>query len=125
MRIFVTGNKGQLGRALCATLAGHALDGCDLPELDITDRMAIGAAIAQVGGEVERMFSLDTISRNEALDQAKREATRKAIDAGARADTVSIVDIEEVMISYLPGNATRIRVKAAGDLALNSNAIGV
>lgn len=86
---------------------------------------AIGAAIAQVGGEVERMFSLDNISRDEALDQTKREATQKAIDAGAQADTVSIVDIEEVMISYLPGNATRIRVKAAGDLVLNNNAIGV
>ncbi len=80
---------------------------------------AIGAAIAQVGGEVERMFSLDTISRDEALDRAKREATQKAIDAGAREETVSIVDIEEVLISYLPGNATRIRVKAAGDLAMS------
>ena len=79
---------------------------------------AIGAAIAQVGGEVERMFSLDAISRDEALDRAKREATQKAIDAGAREETVSIVDIEEVLISYLPGNATRIRVKAAGDLAM-------
>jgi hypothetical protein len=80
---------------------------------------AIGAAIAQVGGEVERMFSLDAISRDEALDRAKREATQKAIDAGAREETVSIVDIEEVLISYLPGNATRIRVKAAGDLAMS------
>jgi len=80
---------------------------------------AIGAAIAQVGGEVERMFSLDAVSRDEALDRAKREATQKAIDAGAREETVSIVDIEEVLISYLPGNATRIRVKAAGDLAMS------
>lgn len=80
---------------------------------------AIGAAIAQVGGEVERMFSLDAISRNEALDQAKKEAERKTIEAGAREETVSIVDIEEVLISYLPGNATRIRVKAAGDLAMS------
>lgn len=80
---------------------------------------AIGAAIAQVGGEVERMFSLDAISRDEALDQAKQEAVSKTIDAGAREETVSVVDIEEVMISYLPGNATRIRVKAAGDLAMS------
>jgi N-methylhydantoinase A/oxoprolinase/acetone carboxylase beta subunit len=79
---------------------------------------AIGAAIAQVGGEVERMFSLDAISREAALEQAKSEAIGKAVDAGARPETVDIVDIEEVMISYLPGNATRIRVKAAGDLAM-------
>ncbi len=80
---------------------------------------AIGAAIAQVGGEVERMFSLDAISRDEALDQAKQEAVTKTIDAGARAESVSVVDIEEILISYLPGNATRIRVKAAGDLAIS------
>jgi N-methylhydantoinase A/oxoprolinase/acetone carboxylase beta subunit len=79
---------------------------------------AIGAAIAQVGGEVERMFSLAALSREAAQEQAKSEAIGKAVDAGARPETVDIVDIEEVMISYLPGNATRIRVKAAGDLAM-------
>jgi dTDP-4-dehydrorhamnose reductase len=46
MRIFITGDKGQLGRALCGALAEHTMAGCDLPELDITDREAIGAAIA-------------------------------------------------------------------------------
>ena len=50
---------------------------------------AVGAAIAQVGGEVERMFSLDAISRDEALDQAKQEAVTKTIDAGAREESVS------------------------------------
>ena len=37
MRIFVTGNRGQLGRELMRALAGHDVDGGDLPELDITD----------------------------------------------------------------------------------------
>ena len=46
MRIFITGNEGQLGRALRSALAEHTLSGCDLPELDITDRTTIGAAIA-------------------------------------------------------------------------------
>lgn len=52
MRIFITGNKGQLGRALYTALADHTLSGCDLPELDITDRQAIGAAIADFGPDV-------------------------------------------------------------------------
>ena len=52
MRIFITGCKGQLGRALYAALAKHTLAGCDLPELDITDRSAIGAAIADFGPDV-------------------------------------------------------------------------
>ncbi len=79
---------------------------------------AIGAAIAQVGGETDRVFSLEAISRAEALDEAKAEATQKAVAAGADPATVQIVDIEEVPLAYLPGNATRIRVKAVGELNL-------
>jgi dTDP-4-dehydrorhamnose reductase len=52
MRIFITGDKGQLGRALCAALAEHTLEGCDLPELDITNREAIGAAIVGFAPDV-------------------------------------------------------------------------
>ena len=79
---------------------------------------AIGAAIAQVGGEVDRVFSLEVISREEALNLAKTEAVNKAIKAGADPATVEVVDVEEVPLAYLPGNATRIAVKAVGDLAM-------
>lgn len=79
---------------------------------------AIGAAIAQVGGEVERVFALDTLSRDEALEQAKAEACEKAVAAGATSESVRVVDVEEVGLAYLPGNATRIKVKAVGDLKL-------
>jgi N-methylhydantoinase A/oxoprolinase/acetone carboxylase beta subunit len=79
---------------------------------------AIGAAIAQVGGEVDRVFSLATTQRESALDEARQEAIDRAVAAGAAPDTVAVVDIEEVPLAYLPGNATRIRVKAVGDLNL-------
>lgn len=79
---------------------------------------AIGAAIAQVGGEVDRIFSLEAMSREKALNQAKTEAVNKAISAGADPATVEVVDVEEVPLAYLPGNATRIAVKAVGDLAM-------
>jgi dTDP-4-dehydrorhamnose reductase len=52
MRIFITGNKGQLGRALQGTLTEHTLTGCDLPELDVTHREAIGTAIADFAPDV-------------------------------------------------------------------------
>lgn len=78
---------------------------------------AIGAAIAQIGGETDRIFSLAEMSRDEALAQAKQEATDKAVAAGAAPETVEIVEVEEVPLAYLPGNATRIMVKAVGDLA--------
>ena len=77
---------------------------------------AIGAAIAQVGGECDRIFSLAELSRDEALDQAKGEASERAVNAGAGAESIEIVDVEEVPLAYLPGNATRIMVKAIGDL---------
>jgi len=41
MRILITGHKGQLGRALLEQMSEHTLAGCDLPEVDITDRAAV------------------------------------------------------------------------------------
>lgn len=79
---------------------------------------AIGAAIAQVGGEVDRIFSLEAMPRDKALQQAKDEAQQRVLDGGAEPGTVEIVDVEEVPLAYLPGNATRIRVKAVGTLAV-------
>jgi dTDP-4-dehydrorhamnose reductase len=46
MRILITGNKGQLGRALEESLAGHTLSGVDLPEVDITNRATLTGAVA-------------------------------------------------------------------------------
>jgi N-methylhydantoinase A/oxoprolinase/acetone carboxylase beta subunit len=79
---------------------------------------AVGAAIAQVSGEVDRIYTLSNSSRDEALSDAKKHAINAAIAAGARGDSVAIVDVEDVPLSYLPGNATRIRVKAVGELNL-------
>ncbi|WP_454854111.1 hydantoinase/oxoprolinase N-terminal domain-containing protein [Rhizobium binxianense] len=79
---------------------------------------AIGAAIAQIGGEVDRIFSLEGTSRDIVLGGAKKEAEDRAIRAGAQSGTVNIMDIEEVPLAYLPGSATRIRVKAIGDLVI-------
>jgi len=79
---------------------------------------AIGAAIAQIGGEVDRIFAVDGGSRELVLEQAKEEAVEKAISAGAAPGSVEIYDVDEVPIAYLPGNATRIRIKAVGDLQL-------
>ena len=84
---------------------------------------AIGAAIAQVGGEVDRIFALDQMGREAALEQAKQEAVEKAVAAGAREETVNIVDVEEVPLAYLPSNAARIRVKAIGELALEAESV--
>ncbi|GAA1844901.1 hydantoinase/oxoprolinase N-terminal domain-containing protein [Brevibacterium marinum] len=83
---------------------------------------AIGAAIAQVSGEVDKVYSLATRSRSSVIDEAKAEATEKAIAAGASAENVEVVEFDEFPIPYLPGNATRIRAKAVGDLGIKEMA---
>ncbi|MCL2472004.1 MAG: hydantoinase/oxoprolinase family protein [Propionibacteriaceae bacterium] len=79
---------------------------------------AIGAAIAQVSGEVDRVYVIPDGQRDRILAQAKEEALDKAVRSGARADDVHIVDLDEVPLPYIPGNATRIRVKAVGELVM-------
>ncbi|WTX00900.1 hydantoinase/oxoprolinase family protein (plasmid) [Streptomycetaceae bacterium NBC_01309] len=102
---------------------GSAILGDSLPDFDDVVRPdhfavanAIGAAIAQVGGEVDRVYSLGDRTRRQVLDHAREEAADKAVAAGARPESVRIVDVDEVPMAYLPGNALRIRVKAVGDL---------
>lgn len=77
---------------------------------------AIGASIAQVGGEIDKVYAVNPGAREQTVADVRAEAVDKAIAAGATPGSVSIVDFDEVPIPYLPGNATRIRVKAVGDL---------
>mgnify|MGYP001043607463 FL=1 len=77
---------------------------------------AVGAAIAQVSGEVDRVYALAEIGRDQALADAKERATEAAVSAGALRSSIEIVDVEDVPLAYLPGNATRVRVKAVGEL---------
>jgi N-methylhydantoinase A/oxoprolinase/acetone carboxylase beta subunit len=79
---------------------------------------AVGAAIAQISGELERVFSLEGRQRSEVMAEAEGEAAARAVAAGAVPASVTIVEREDVPLAYLPGNATRVRVKAVGDLAL-------
>jgi N-methylhydantoinase A/oxoprolinase/acetone carboxylase beta subunit len=79
---------------------------------------AIGAAIAKVSGAVDRVFSYESSSREAALQEARDEAIRNAVAAGARQRSVDIIEIEELPLAYLPGRAVRVRVKAVGELEL-------
>lgn len=77
---------------------------------------AIGAAIAQVGGEVEHIVSYSSIDRDKAMAIATEEAQSKAIAAGADESTLRVLDIEETTMSYMDDDAARIRIKVVGDL---------
>ena len=78
---------------------------------------AVGAAIAQISGEVDRIFSLEKgLTREICLKQAEDEARDKAIKSGADAATIETIEREDVPLAYLPGNATRIHVKVVGEM---------
>ena len=77
---------------------------------------AVGAAIASVSGQIDRIFHLGTGGRQAALDEACGEARERAVAAGAEPGTVRIVEMEEIPLAYLTSPAVRIRAKAAGTL---------
>ena len=81
---------------------------------------AIGAAIAQVGGQVERVYSLETHGRDEAVADCSAAAVARAVAAGADPASTEVVEIDEVPLTYIPSNATLVRVKAVGNLAMES-----
>lgn len=75
---------------------------------------AIGAAIAQIGGEVDRVYSYEEIGREKAIEIATKQAKQSAINAGAEPNGIEIIELEEIPIPYMPGEAVRIKVKVAG-----------
>ena len=77
---------------------------------------AIGAAIAQIGGEVESLVCYQDMPREQAIKKMSDKAISTAINAGANPKTVRIADIEETTISYMAEGTTRLRIKAVGDI---------
>ncbi|MEV7011849.1 hydantoinase/oxoprolinase family protein [Streptosporangium sp. NPDC051022] len=77
---------------------------------------AIGAAIAEASGSVDRMFQYDKSSRQACLAAAKELATEAAIRAGADPALVRVTTVDEIPMSYMPGNCARLVVRAAGPL---------
>jgi hypothetical protein len=74
---------------------------------------AVGAAIAQVSGEVDQIFS--DVGRERAIEAATVLAQERAVEAGAAERSLNVVEIEDLPISYLPGDARRVRVRVVGE----------
>ncbi|MDR0599497.1 MAG: hydantoinase/oxoprolinase family protein [Treponema sp.] len=78
---------------------------------------AIGSAISKVSGVYEKLVSFNEVPREKAIEDGKAEAVKLAIQAGAKPETVEIVDVEDAPLQYQPNNTNRVKVKAAGELA--------
>jgi N-methylhydantoinase A/oxoprolinase/acetone carboxylase beta subunit len=79
---------------------------------------AVGAAIAQVSGEVDQIFQ--NLTREAAIAEARRIAEQRAVSGGADRATLQVVEIEDLPLAYLPGNSLRVRVRVVGDIAAPS-----
>ena len=78
---------------------------------------AIGAAIAQVGGRVKRLFDFSADGgREAAIERATEEAKANAVAAGATPESLEVVDIEEYPMPYMQTDAVDVRVRVVGDL---------
>jgi N-methylhydantoinase A/oxoprolinase/acetone carboxylase beta subunit len=74
---------------------------------------AVGAAIAQVSGEVDQVFT--GLGRERALQEAEAIARARAVEAGAAEATLTLVEAEDIPLAYLPGDALRVRVRVVGE----------
>ncbi|XP_077991831.1 uncharacterized protein LOC144446032 [Glandiceps talaboti] len=99
---------------------------------------AVGAALSQVSGQYDDVVNMDEVmetmvtedateeekkearerGRQQVIETAKKKAIQDAVNAGADESTVKIMDLEEVTVTYLIGNAVRYKVKAVGSLKL-------
>jgi len=84
-----------------------------VPHSDVAN--AVGAAIAQISGEVDQIFH--DLPREEAIARAREGAEEKAVAAGAAPSSLKVVEVDDLPLSYLPGNALRTRVRVVGDVA--------
>jgi N-methylhydantoinase A/oxoprolinase/acetone carboxylase beta subunit len=75
---------------------------------------AVGAAIAQVSGEVDRVFT--GVGRPAAIAEASDIARVRAVANGANPETLEVVEVEDLPLAYLPGDSLRVRVRVVGDV---------
>lgn len=76
---------------------------------------AVGAAMAQISGETDRIYR--DMERDDAIAAARADAITAAIEAGADKNSIKVIEVEDLPLSYLPGRAIRTRVRVVGDAA--------
>jgi N-methylhydantoinase A/oxoprolinase/acetone carboxylase beta subunit len=77
---------------------------------------AVGAAIAQVSGEVDQIFT--DMDRATAMEAAQSRAKANAVRAGALESSVQLVEMEDLPLAYLPGNSLRVRARVVGEVRM-------
>ncbi len=76
---------------------------------------AVGAAMSQVSGECDRIYY--GVDRETAIRETRSLAEAQAVNAGADPASLSLLDVEDTPMAYIPGDPLRVRVRVVGDLA--------
>lgn len=86
MKLLVTGARGQLGRALARVgpARGHSVAGYDLPELDITDALAVQRVVT-----AEQPHAIVNCAAFTAVDAAEAEEARATAVNGTAVEGVA------------------------------------
>ena len=83
---------------------------------------AVGAAIAQISGETDQIYR--DMTRQDAIAAAEAQAVERAVAAGADRASLQTIEIEDIPVAYLPGNAIRVRVRVAGEIGSPTKTLG-
>jgi len=74
---------------------------------------AVGAAIALVSGEAEIVAEVAD-HRDDAIGRCIDEARDRAVAAGADADALDVVSVDETPLAYMDRPMSQLRAKVAG-----------
>ena len=105
-----------------SVILDNKIDGLNVikpPHNDLAN--AVGAAIAQVSGQVSKVILIDDkLDRESAIKQVTDEATKLAVDRNADPNTINVLAVSDMPLSYLPGNNLLINVTVVGDLKMEN-----
>lgn len=77
---------------------------------------AVGAALSKVSGTYDKVIPLKDTTREKVREDAEKVAREQAVKEGADENTLKVIDVMDVPLAYLPGNAVRYYLKVVGDL---------
>ena len=105
-----------------SVMLDNTIDGLEVIKPQHNDLAnAVGAAIAQVSGQVSKVILIDDkIDRESAIKQVTDEATKLAVDRNADPNTINVLAVSDMPLSYLPGNNLLISVTVVGDLKMEN-----
>jgi hypothetical protein len=95
-------------------LSDGALAGRVLRPADAEYAAAIGAAVGEAAGSIDRIFWLGERIRAEVIAEARQLAEQSAVRAGADPRRLRVGAVHETLMTYVPASCIAMRVRAVG-----------